>query len=134
MAKKAKAYRALVFRVGQAPVEEHILNDLRTWQKIVDGNIQRLAISKNLILYCDEEGRFKKKPPNRGFRAMGTPTPNGAFAVYMEDTPGELARPGQEGAYVFVGDFFIVRETVTGVVQDLTNKDVEFLKTLFGAS
>lgn len=125
-----KTKRVMIFRVGKPAIVEQLGDDLKSWQGVVGGYVERLRLTKSLALYCDEEGRLKNKSVNRSFGALGTGHKGDPdFIVYMH--PG-LAKPGEPGRYQFVGDFFVVREHKgSGGTTDLTDKDIAFLKELF---
>lgn len=130
MKKQKRAKRTMVFRVGKKLLVDFVHDDLETWQKLVGGLIERLPLFKGVVLYCNEEGRLTGLPVNRKLKAVGTAA-GGDFVHYTEEFPGQLARPGEPGEHIILGDFFVVRESNGGTV-DLTDKDVAQIKKLFG--
>lgn len=53
--------KAMIFRVKENAVVEEIENTLESLQKIVDGYIEVVPLSADLILVCDEEAKLKGK-------------------------------------------------------------------------
>ena len=47
-----------------------ISSDLEAMQALVGGYLQELAISSDVVILCDEEGKLKGKPYNCTFRAQ----------------------------------------------------------------
>ena len=107
---KAKTIRVVVVREDQSGVVETVLNDLKTFQGIVEGYIECPSLSgflprpecDGLDLVCNEEGLFDKNP------------------VWMFQNA------------TIHGNFFIARVNYkTGEYVDLTDKDVKFLTGYF---
>ena len=58
----------LLFKTDGSYEETTVLNKLNEIQKLVDGYIETVTISNEIILICDEEGRIKNKRSNPRLR------------------------------------------------------------------
>lgn len=59
-----KKISILVKEPGKDAYRKEIDNTLESLQREVDGYIETVTFEENLVLICDEEGRFKNKPAN----------------------------------------------------------------------
>lgn len=55
---------ALIKRPGEIPRHVNLSNRLEALQKSVDGYIETVTLTNDLVILCDEEGRIKGKPYN----------------------------------------------------------------------
>ena len=62
---KSKKIDVLIFDVGKNPVEKKIDNTLETLQKCVHGYIECVNLSKDIVMICNEDGKFNGSLPNR---------------------------------------------------------------------
>lgn len=55
----------IVKRVGEAPKHENVNDTLEAFQSIIGGFLQVLPVTNDgLAMYCNEEGKLKRLPPN----------------------------------------------------------------------
>lgn len=64
MNKKEKDLRIVLKKVGESPEVMNIENTLEAKQKLVDGLIEVVSISEDILLICNEEGKLDNLPPN----------------------------------------------------------------------
>lgn len=90
--------------VGKKPIKLEIEDDLKSFQKLVDGYIQALNVEENVCIICDKEGVLKIKKPNIQHKTYGT----------------------------IVGDIFVVGSNIkTGQFVSLTENQIEkYIKEL----
>lgn len=85
--------RALVCRVGQAPVVEEVDPGLKASQKIVGGYIESVCLSDDgVYLTCNEEGKIHGLPSNRPLMTEDGQVVDiiaGNFLVHRVDREGE---------------------------------------------
>lgn len=116
--------RVLVVEPGKLPYVTEIENDLRTLQKIVDGNIQYVGLDRNSFIYCNEEGKLLGLDGNR--RLDNGDIIAGTFIICREDGTGIEASLTDEqiGKYMQrfkEPEFFTVQD-----VEDAIYVSVEF--------
>ena len=56
--------KAIILRPGHAPKITEIEDELRTYQKIVDGYIEPVTIGNELVALVNEEGKLLGMSPN----------------------------------------------------------------------
>lgn len=61
--------KILVIEPNKKPYVKEINNELKAFQSIVDGYIQTIALIKDSILVCNEEGKIRDLQPNRILKA-----------------------------------------------------------------
>jgi hypothetical protein len=54
----------IVKRVGQAPKLETVSNDLESLQSLVGGYIEVVGLSPEILMICNEEGKFNGSEAN----------------------------------------------------------------------
>lgn len=91
----------IVYRVGAKPVIEAHVDTLESWQAIVGGDIEYVALSDSLALICNEEGKIANLPYNRT----------------------------AEGVDDIMGNFFVCR-TADGDFTSVEPSDLEEVKSL----
>lgn len=64
MNKKEKDLRIVLKKVGENPEVMNIENTLEAKQKLVDGLIEVVSITNDILLICNEEGKLDNLPPN----------------------------------------------------------------------
>ena len=101
----------IVFPVGKAPRIESVENTLETFQKLVDGHIECVALplSGGLTLICNEEGKLQGLPGNgflRDARGVIRDTLCGGLVV--------VRGKGEEFACVLEGDLSIASILIRG--------------------
>lgn len=64
MNKKEKDLRIVLKKVGENPEVMNIENTLEAKQKLVDGLIEVVSITNEILLICNEEGKLDNLPPN----------------------------------------------------------------------
>lgn len=64
MNKKEKDLRIVLKKVGKNPEVMNIENTLEAKQKLVDGLIEVVSITNEILLICNEEGKLDNLPPN----------------------------------------------------------------------
>jgi len=101
--KVSKMERIIVKRVGEDPVFEEIENALEPMQKVVGGYLQGVYLvdDANLMLYCNEEGKFSHLPAN-------------FFSSRLRD--------------IIVGDVFLARHDNHGELVSVLDEDMEVFK------
>lgn len=57
--------KILVVEPNKKPYIKEINDELKAFQSVVDGYIQTVALVKNAVLVCNEEGKIKNLQPNR---------------------------------------------------------------------
>ena len=57
--------KILVIEPNKKPYVKEINNELKAFQSIVDGYIQTIALIKDSVLVCNEEGKIRDLRPNR---------------------------------------------------------------------
>lgn len=57
--------KILIVKPGKQPEVATIDGSLQSMQTIVGGYIEEIMIEKDIVLICNEEGRFKGLQPNR---------------------------------------------------------------------
>lgn len=62
-----KKISILVKEPGKDAYRKEIDNTLESLQREVGGYIETVTFAEDLVLICDEEGRFKNKPENFAF-------------------------------------------------------------------
>lgn len=65
--KQPKMIRAFVKHPNQDPYLTPLSAELEAMQKLVGGYLQEVAISTDIVILCDEEGKLKGKPYNCTF-------------------------------------------------------------------
>ncbi len=65
--KKPRKIKAVVKHPNQAPFMTPISAELEAMQELVGGYLQEIALSTDIVILCDEEGRLKGKPYNCTF-------------------------------------------------------------------
>lgn len=56
--------KVIVKKVGKEPEVKFLDNTLKSYQEIVEGLIEIVSITKDIILICDEEGKLKELKNN----------------------------------------------------------------------
>jgi hypothetical protein len=79
--------KVVVCRAGKKAAVEDIGTSLEAMQKVVGGYIERIPLTKGIVLICNEEGRIHDLPANRLVRLNGKPV-----------------------GLMMYGDFFVCRE------------------------
>lgn len=97
-----KKVKVLVKEIGKLPEVREIENTLEAQQGIVGGYIEAVYIDENVFLVCNEEGKLKELEPN--------------FEC---------------GSDVIVGNVFFVRIDDEGDNTDLTESDINKIKSKF---
>lgn len=64
MNKKENELRILLKKVGKNPEVMNIENTLKAKQKLVNGLIEVVPITDEILLICNEEGKLNNLPPN----------------------------------------------------------------------
>lgn len=64
MNKKEKELKIVLKKVGENPEVMNIKNTLEAKQKLVDGLIEVVSITNDILLICNEEGKLENLPPN----------------------------------------------------------------------
>ena len=64
MYKKEKQLRVVLKKVGEEPEIMKIKNTLAAKQELVDGLIEVVIISDDILLICNEEGKLENLQPN----------------------------------------------------------------------
>lgn len=59
-----KELRIVLKKVGENPEVMNIENTLEAKQKLVDGLIEVVSITEDILLICNEEGKLDNLPPN----------------------------------------------------------------------
>ena len=91
--KKDKIYVIVKKHYDSVGVIKEVKNDLPTLRKLVGGNIERVPLTTDLVIICDEEGRLKKKPWNcriLGADLVGTIVVAGVNGDEFDDCPVDL--------------------------------------------
>ncbi len=96
--------KVIAYRVGQEPEVIELGNDLKEMQEFVGGYIETIRVTDELILVCNEEGKYLDLPTNR--------------QVYMIDLP--MLRD------IICGDFFVCRDNEEEF-DDVSEGDIERL-------
>ena len=78
MSKKEKTIKCIVYECGKEPVVKEIPNTLEALQTAVGGYIEQIRLYDNMVILCDDEGRFKNLPVNR---KVGSVTILGTFLL-----------------------------------------------------
>ena len=96
--------KVIAYKVGQEPQVIELENDLKEMQDFVGGYIEAIPVTDELILVCNEEGKYLDLPTNR--------------QVYMMDRP--VLRD------VICGNFFVCRDNEEDFA-DIHDGDIESL-------
>lgn len=134
---KTKTIRVLVCRIGRAPAVEELQPDdrgghLSAMQAVVGGLVECVNLGHlygGVDLWCNEEGLINDLPVNCIIPAgVQPPHPDGVdFIIYAdegEDAP-RLARPGEAGAWIIRGDFFLSHVDREGELADVDDATVK---------
>ena len=99
MNKKEKDLRIVLKKVGENPEVMNIENTLEAKQKLVDGLIEVVSITNDILLICNEEGKLDNLPPNLLFDNdyiagdcyfIGDDYKNGDFKSLTDEQIGEV--------------------------------------------
>lgn len=61
---KNKELKIVLKKVGEEPKIMNIENTLEAKQKLVDGWIEVISVTEDILLVCNEEGKLDNLPPN----------------------------------------------------------------------
>lgn len=64
MYKKEKELKIVLKKVGEEPEVVNIENTLEAKQKLVDGWIEVVSVTEDILLICNEEGKLDNLAPN----------------------------------------------------------------------
>ena len=61
---KKEELKIVLKKVGEEPEVMNIENTLEAKQKLVDGWIEVVSVTEDILLVCNEEGKLDNRPPN----------------------------------------------------------------------
>lgn len=97
-----KEIRIAIYRPGEKPEVRVVTPSIGTFQKIVGGYFEFVALpTTGLAIYCNEDGKHKRLPMNRALMSDGTLREVGNGILLHE--------PGQHVCDVLVGTFLVFR-------------------------
>ena len=96
--------KVLYMEVGKEAKVIEIEKGLKSYQKLVDGWIESVSLSEDVVLILNEEGKLRYLPPNKG--------------LYNKD--GNILD-------VLVGNLFICRVDEDGDFADFKDEDMELV-------
>lgn len=100
--RKINTITVVIVPVHEKPYSEEISNDLATFQKLVGGYIEVIALSDRLMIICNENGKLEGLEDNRRFKND-----------------------------IIVGNFFIAADGGDGDFTSLTDDEINMLYKKF---
>jgi hypothetical protein len=97
--------RVLFMEVGKEAKFIEVDNDLKSYQRLVDGWIESVGLSDEVVLLCNEEGKLRGLASNK--------------LLYSDD--GVLLD-------VLVGNLFVCRVDEEGDFADIKDEDLELIR------
>ena len=97
--------RVLFIEVGKEAKFIQIDNDLKSYQKLVDGWLESIYINDEMVVFCNEEGKLRGLASNK--------------LLYSDD--GVLLD-------VLVGNLFVCRVDENGDFADIKDEDLELIR------
>ena len=88
----------MVKHPGHPPFMVSCLNELKTFQSLVDGYIETLTLEPDLVLICNEEGFLMGLPDNCelcGMRLVGSIVLAGVDGEEFDDVPMSMEQARQ---------------------------------------
>lgn len=123
----ARKYRIIEFRVGAVPVVLDVASPWDHTKGLIgeDSMIQAVRLGDGTWLLMDEEGGIKGLPFNRAVSALARKIDTSVYDRVFYASPG-LARPGDAGVYMVLGNFVITRHVSgKGKGPGVTDADIE---------
>lgn len=111
MNKKEKNLRIVLKKVGENPEVMNIENTLEAKQKLVNGWIEVVSVTDDILLICNEEGKLENLLPNLNFGCdyiagdcffVGDDYKNGDFKSLTEKQIEEVKSICKEQEFIYL--------------------------------
>ena len=111
MNKKEKNLRIVLKKVGENPEIMNIENTLEAKQKLVNGWIEVVSVTDDILLICNEEGKLENLLPNLNFGCdyiagdcffVGDDYENGDFKSLTENQIEEVKSICKEREFIYL--------------------------------
>lgn len=111
MYKKEKELRVVLKKVGENPEVMNIENTLEAKQKLVDGLIEVVSVTDDILLICNEEGKLDNLLPNLNFGCdyiagdcffVGDDYDNGDFKSLSDEQIEEVKSICKEKEFIYL--------------------------------